>query len=223
MGYRKQLIFPEQIYHVFNRSVASIPIFLDVRDYQRFINVIDFYRFSTPPLRFSFFNRLPINDKKDFAEKLKQQPKLASTYAFCLMPNHFHFLLKELTPNGVRKFLSNLQNSFAKYFNTKMKRHGSLFQEMFKAVRIETDEQFLHVARYIHLNPYSSFLTRNIADLRSYKWSSLPDYLGENIFEFLDKDFLQGFYSTEEKFTSFTFDQADYQRKLKEIEHLLIE
>lgn len=223
MTYRKQPISPKEIYHVFNKSIAGEPIFFSVRDYQRFINVMDFYRFPSS-LRFSFYNRLPLTKRKDFIENLRNHgQKLISLYTFCLMPNHFHFLIKELIEGGIRKFVANLQNSYAKYFNTKSRRQGSLFQEMFKAVRIETDEQFVHVARYIHLNPYSSFVVRNISELKNYKWSSLSDYLGKNNFSFLDKDFLSAFYSSPDEFISFILDQADYQRELQQIKHLILE
>lgn len=224
MTYRRQPLLPEQIYHVFNKSIASEPIFSGLRDYDRFIDLIDFYRFSSPSLRFSYYNRLPLSGRKDFIENLRNNgQKLISLYTFCLMPNHFHFLIKELIEGGIRKFVANLQNSYAKYFNTKTRRQGSLFQEMFKAVRIETDEQFVHVARYIHLNPYSSFVVRNISELKNYKWSSLSDYLGKNNFSFLDKDFLSAFYSSPDEFISFILDQADYQRELQQIKHLILE
>jgi putative transposase len=224
MTYRRQPIVPGQIYHIFNRSIAGEPIFLDVKDYSRFLKTTDFYRFSSPPLRFSFFDRLPIIERDNFLKNLKERgQKLVSIYAFCLMPNHFHFLTKELVDEGIKRFVSNLQNSYAKYFNTKRKRQGSLFQEMFKAVLIETEEQFLHVARYIHLNPYSSFLVRTISQLENYQWSSFGDYLGKTHFEFLDKDFLNGFYSSSESLRSFTLDQKDYQRRLEKIKHLVCE
>lgn len=224
MTYRRQPIVPEQTYHIFNKSIASEPIFLNVRDYSRFLEIIDFYRFSSPSLRFSYFNRLPLVERNNFIENLHNHgQKLVSIYTFCLMSNHFHFLGKELVQNGIRKFISNLQNSYAKYFNTKNKRSGSLFQEMFKAVLIETDEQLVHVSRYIHLNPYSSFLVSTTSQLENYRWSSLPDYLGKIRFDFLDKNFLNGFYRSPKDFRSFTFDQRDYQRKLQQIKHLLLE
>lgn len=109
------------------------------------------------------------------------------------MPNHFHFLIKELEENGTRKFISNIQNSYAKYFNTKNERSGSLFQEMFKAVRIESDEQFVHVARYIHLNPYSAFILDNINSIKVFPWSSFGDYLGTNSHSFVNCSFLSSF------------------------------
>lgn len=224
MGYRKHPIFPEQIYHVFNRGVASQPIFYDNRDYLRFLNVANFYRFVSPGLRFSYYNRLTLEGKSAFLGRLeKKGEKQVAIFVFCLIPNHFHFLIKELVEHGIQRFASNLQNSYAKYLNTKNRRSGALFQEMFKAVRIETDEQLLHTARYIHLNPFTSFLIKKVDNLKDYRWSSLRSYLGEEKFDFLETDFLNGFFSSKEKFKSFTYDQADYQRKLGEIKHLTFE
>ncbi len=224
MTARKHPIFPDQIYHLFNRSVAKLPIFFDTRDYQRFCQVVDFCRYRSQGLRFSHFNRLSIVEKDLFLENLKKNgEKQVAIYAFCLIQNHFHFLLKELKENGIQKFVSNLQNSYAKYFNTKRKRTGALFQEQFKAVRIDSDELFLHVARYIHLNPYLSFTVRNIDELKLYPWSSLNNYMGESNFNFLETDYLNSFFSSKEEFNKFTFDQADFKRRLKEAEHALLD
>jgi putative transposase len=60
-----------------------------------------------------------------------------------------------------------------------IKRKGHLFLGQFKAVRIETDEQLLHLTRYIHLNPYSSFVVKKSRGFNFYKWSSLPEYLNK--------------------------------------------
>lgn len=224
MSQRRHPLLPGQVYHIFNRSVGGQPIFLNTRDYQRFYETIDFYRFVDTDMRFSFYNRLDIEERLVYIKKLHEEgEKQVAIFSYCLMPNHFHFLAKELVSNGVRKFLSNLQNSYAKYFNTKNKRGGALFREMFKAVRIESDEQFMHVARYIHLNPFSSFMVKNFEELTNYPWSSLPGYLGYQQNSFIDYDFLLSYYSNKEKLKTFTFDQGDYQRRLKEIEHLLIE
>lgn len=224
MTYRKHLIFPEQIYHVYNRGIALEPIFKEKKDYLRFIEVVNFYRYSSPGLRFSYYNRLPIDQRTPFIEDLeKNGEKQVIIYAFTLMPNHFHFLLKGTIEYGIQKFFSNLQNSYAKYFNTKTKRTGSLFQEMFKAVRIESDEQFIHTTRYVHLNPSTSYLVKNINELKKYPWSSLKNYIGNDGFNFVETDFLNSFYNSKEKLMSFTFDQIDYQRKLEEIKHLILE
>ncbi|MBI4999448.1 transposase [Candidatus Gottesmanbacteria bacterium] len=224
MTYRKHPIFTEQIYHVYNRGIAKEPIFFDKKDYLRFIEVINFYHFSSPSLRFSYYNRLELESRSHFLNELeKNADRLVNIFSFCLIPNHYHFVLKEVEQKGISKFISNLQNSYAKYFNTKNKRSGSLFQEMFKAVRIESDEQLLHTVRYIHLNPWTSFLVKELNQLKNYPWSSLQSYLEFNSFPFLQTELILSFFKTNEKFSSFTFDQADYQRKLGEIKHLMFD
>ena len=217
-------IIKNQIYHIFNRSVAKQPIFKTPNDYSRFINVSDFYRFSSPGLRYSFYNRLDAKNRLEFIERLRKDgQKAVSIFAFCLIDNHFHFLLRNLEENGIQSFARKIQDSYAKYINLKNKRTGALFQEMFKAVRIDSDEQFLHVARYIHLNPISSFVANTIEDLKNYPWSSLPGYIGKNKFDFVDNEFLNSFYLNEKELRKFTFDQADYLLKLKEKEYLFLE
>lgn len=223
MGYRRIPIVTGEIYHLFNRSIAQQPIFLTKRDYQRFLQTVDFYRFSSPKLRFSFFQQLPKDQRDKFKEAHQQQEKNIIIYAFCLMANHFHFLVKQTKDEGIKEFISNLQNSYAKYFNQKTKRSGGLFQESFKAILIETEEQFVHVARYIHLNPYSSFIVKNLEELENFEWSSLKDYLNEDTRSFIEKNLLLSFYGSVNEFKKFTFNQADYQKKLEEIKHLTLE
>lgn len=224
MGYRLTPLVTGEIYHVFNRSIASQPIFLEKRDYQRFLQTIDFYRFSSPPLRFSFFKQLSKDQRNQFLQKIYQkQEKNVAIYAFCLMPNHFHFLLKQTRDGGIKEFISNLQNSYAKYFNTKTNRSGSLFQGSFKAVLVETKEQFIHLARYIHLNPYSSFKVKDLKALETFRWSSLGDYLDKENHRFVEKELLLSFYPSIFEFQKFTFNHADYQRQLEMIKHLLCE
>lgn len=224
MSYRKEPLVAGQIYHIFNRSVARQPIFSLEKDYRRFLEVVNFYRFSSPGCRFSFYDRLAFLQKKEFLEKLRKNgERQIEILAFCLMPNHFHFLIKQLVEDGIMKFTANLQNSYAKYFNTQRERNGALFQEKFKAAIIEIDEQFLHVFRYIHLNPFSSFIIKDLVRLKDYRWSSLRSYLGEEEPGFLNKEFLWSFFPEKKKLEDFTFDQADYQRRLAEIKHLVLE
>lgn len=217
-------IITNQIYHIFNKGIAGQPIFSSIYDYQRFINLIDYYRFSSTDLRFSFYNRLPIERKQRFLEEMKMiKTTQVLIYAYCLMPNHFHLLVKEIESNGTRKFIANLQNSYAKYFNKKRKRNGSLFQEMFKIVRVENDEQFLHVARYIHLNPLTSYIIKKASDLNKYAWSSYPSYLGKPQNEFIEQSMLLNYYKNKEDLKSFTLDQADYQKKIHDLDYLTLE
>lgn len=222
MPYRAIPLAVEEMYHVFNRSIAKQPIFPSSLDYQRALDVFSFYLYENPPLRFSYYSRLASNLKADFLEKLRNShDPLVEIISFCLMPNHVHFLLKNLKENGISRFMSNFQNSYAKYFNTKTGRTGNLFQSMFKAVRIESDEQLLHVSRYIHLNPVTSYLIKT-EQLKSYPWSSHFYYLSRNE-NFLNKDLILSFFKSVEEYEKFVLDQVDYQREIDKIKHLILE
>ncbi len=222
MPYRKIPIVAGEIYHVFNRSVAKQPIFLNKRDFNRAIECIKFYQHGDLPFRFSHYNRLPKEQKDKITEMIKNNPKIIEILTYCLMPNHIHFLLKGLTENGVIKFMSNFQNSYAKYFNTKTERTGTLFQPMFQAVRIESDEQLIHVNRYIHLNPVTAYLIKNIGELDQYPWSSYPDYF-DNSETFINKELILNYFKNISAYRQFVSDQVDYQRKLDNIKHLALE
>lgn len=222
MPYRKIVFANGEIYHVVNRGVAQEPIFREKRDYDRVLAVIDFYRYFNPPLKFSHYNRLPQKQKENFLKDLRKNNQLVEIIAFCVMPNHMHFLLKQLQDRGVPTFMRNFQNSYARYFNTKYKRIGALFQAMFKAVRIETDEQLLHVSRYIHLNPVTSYLIE-VKDLVDYPWSSFPEYMGKQPKRFTSPDLVLNFFKTKKDYHRFVLDQAEYQRDLAKIKQLLLE
>lgn len=224
MSYRKFPIVSGQIYHIFNRSVGRIPIFLSSRDYQRVLDVSAFYSYFNPPSRFSHFQRLPESQKADLMDNSKKEgERQIELYTFSFMPNHIHFLIKEIREKGISTFMSNLQNSYAKYFNIKNDRSGGLFQQMFKSVLIETDEQFIHVARYIHLNPVTAFILKDVDELGNYPWSSFSAYTGKYDIDFLNKEFLLSFFPSIDNLIKFTKDQMDYQRKLDKIKHLLLE
>lgn len=138
------------------------------------------------------------------------------------MLNHFHFLLQQIQDNGISIFLANLQNSYARYFNTKYDRGGSLFREMFKAVRIESEEQLIHVTRYIHLNHVTAYLIK-LEELEYYPYTSFPVYMGNVPYEFVSTDLILNHFKTPERYKEFVFNQADYQRKLRNIKHLLLD
>lgn len=223
MPYRKTPLVVGEIYHVFNRSIAREPIFLHNKHYQRGLDLLDFYRFNRPPLRFSHYNRLPQSQKNEFLENLRNFDKRVIILAYCLMPNHVHFLFKQLIENGIASFMSNFQESYAKYFNIREERSGALFQSMFKAVRVETDEQLLHVTRYIHLNPLTSYVIKNIEELDNYPWCSFADYMGKQDFGIVDKEEVLGYFPSIKQLREFTADQVKYQRELAKIKHLIME
>lgn len=222
MPYRKIVFANNEIYHVYNRSVGKIPILLDTRTNERLLDVINYYRYGNLTLRYSFFRRLQKKQKEELLESLnKNNPKLVEILTFCLMPNHLHFLLKQLQTNGIAQFMRNTQNSYAKFFNTKYNRVGALFQALFKAVRIETTEQLLHVSRYIHLNPVTSFIIK-LEGLEDYPWTSFPEYTKKRTLPFINTKIIVENFRSAAKYKEFVFDQADYQKELAKIKHLTL-
>jgi len=212
----------DEIYHVFNRGINRQPTFTSRIEYQRAILAIKFYRLSSPPISLSKFLVQPKEKQEEILESMKDLAKLVDIICFCLMPNHFHFLLKQRLDGGISKFMGNFQNSYTRYHNTRNEKDGSIFLTQFKAVRISTDEQLLHVSRYIHLNPHTGYIVKSLNDLENYSWSSFKNYLKEKS-DFIDTDLVLGLFKNSEYYKQFVFDQASYQRELKLIKHLIME
>lgn len=213
----------DQIYHIFNRGIDHRPTFTSRSELTRGMIAIDYYRFVKPPRRLSKFLKLSNEEREKITKNIKSRnEKLIDILAFCLMPNHFHFLVRQLRTNGVSKFLANFQNSYTRYFNVKTRRIGPLFLDQFKAVRIETDEQLLHVSRYIHLNPLTSYVVKQFEDLIKYPWSSFIEYINVSP-SVCEVNTILGFFKHPDDYVSFVKDNADYQRELDKIKHLIHE
>lgn len=224
MPQRKTVFATNQYYHVFNRSINKEPIFTKQKSNNRAIETINYYRFENPPVRLSYLLSFGQDKRQKITSSLsKNAKKLVEIICFTLMPNHFHFLLKQNLDNGISIFLALFQNSYTRYFNTKNRRQGHLFQGQFKAVRIEDDEQLMHVNRYIHLNPYTSYVVSKFEELKKYPYSSLPEYLNKEKYNICEKQIILSHFPTINKYGKFLLDQADYQRQLQRIKHLVLE
>ncbi len=201
-----------EYYHIFNRGVAKMQIYLDAFYYRQFLNTTLYYQILGPKPRFSLFKKQPIilNNKKN----------LVDIVCYCLMPNHFHFLLCQREEGGITEFVSKLSNSYTKYFNIKNKRVGPLLQGEFQAVHVESNEQLIHLSRYIHLNPLIGYVTR---DLRTYRWSSYPEYLRIVKSDISLKEIVLGQFKTQEDYEQFVLDQIGYARELDFIKHQLLD
>ena len=171
-----------RFYHLYNRGVDKRVIFLDNFDRQRFVDALRLARLlGSPPLswlkRQIKLGNMPPEDLKKLEEKYG--PPLLDIISYCLMPNHFHLQVKELREEGVSNFFRKLGTSYVMYFNIKHKRTGRLFESRYRSVSIETDEQLTHLSRYIHTNPVnSSKIEVSLKKLKTYFWTSLPDFLG---------------------------------------------
>jgi|SRR3989344_995405 len=212
----------DEYYHVFNRGVALQPTFYNKKDFERFIICLSYYRFKDPPCKLSRLLQLKADERVEILNELDAtKNKLVDLLAYCLMPNHFHLLLKQISEDGISTFLRLITNSYTKYVNVKSDRVGPLFQGAFKAVRIESDEQLLHVSRYIHLNPLVSYVVKE-ANFKFYPWSSLKDYLTGNS-DLVDVSNVLEYFKNPEDYMQFVLDQAAYGKELEQIKHLKID
>ena len=191
-----------EFYHIYNRGVEKRDIFQENIDYVRFVH--DMYEFNdenfvaSANIRFSCRKPKGATEKEiDLAfiknENKKSRKLLVDILAFCLMPNHFHLILKQRVDGGVTKFMQKIGAGYAIYFNQKNKRVGPLFQGKFKAKHITQQNYFDYLLFYLHFNPldllnegwrgggekdykkYKDFLNE-------YRWSSHLDYSGQNNF-----------------------------------------
>jgi putative transposase len=217
---RKVSLVNNEIYHIFNRSVDGQTIFTSKWEFTRALQTVDYYRFSNPPIRFSQYLKLDSETSTNLYKSISTcNSSRVKILSYCLMPNHYHFLLQQTVDNGISKFISDFSNSYSKYFNIKNKRLGPLFQGTFKNVRIETVEQLIHVSRYIHINPVVSCLQKD-TELLKYTWSSLKEYVNKESPSICDTSIILSQFPTSESFISFTKDRIDYGKHLETIKHL---
>jgi putative transposase len=176
----------DEFYHIYNRGTDKRIIFKDEKDYQRFINLLYLLN-NKDPLEYRLVTK-KLNHYEIF--NFKRGPRLVSIGAYCLMPNHFHLLIKEETENGISAFMLKILTGYSMYFNKKYKRTGSLFEGPFKATHLDSDDYLKYIYSYIHLNPiklidydWKEKGIRNIAEakdfLSKYSHSSYWDSLGE--------------------------------------------
>jgi putative transposase len=138
-------------YHLYNRGVEKRVIFQDEYDYRVFLGYLKRYFSPTEP----------------FARPHKDLTSQVELAAYCLMPNHFHLLVRQLEERGIEVLMRCLATAYVRYFNHRHNRVGALFQDAYKAVRIGSNEQLYQVDKYIHQNP------RNLIEqVNEYPYSS---------------------------------------------------
>jgi len=181
---RKISFAPGEYYHIYNRGVEKRKIFLNRSYYKRFLLLLFLCNSSEPVDVRSHFHKGPsFEDLKEF----ERGNPLVEIGAYCLMPNHFHLLLKEINEGGITAFMKKLGTAYAMYFNKKEERKGTLFQGRFGAQWLNRDRYLKYMFAYIHLNPIKlvcpSWKEGKIDDinkikkfLNSYIWSSYPSY-----------------------------------------------
>jgi putative transposase len=182
-------------YHVYNRGVDKRIVYNNDGDYLRFMSGMKSF-----------------NENK----KVGREPdKFVDIISFCLMPNHFHFILSPVSENGITDFLRRLSTGYTMYFNKKYNRSGVLFESKYKAALIKDEVYLIHLSRYIHLNPLSlinpGWKEAGIHDfdsandfLKKYRWSSYAEYLGiDDSAVMVDKSLISDILGGEKNYENF--------------------
>ena len=189
---RKTNFAEGEYYHIYARGVEKRKIFLNIKDYERFIALL-YIMNQDVPFRMDNFLRENKNNLKNIFQEEKVT-KLVSILSYCLMPNHFHIVLYEHKEGGISKFMSKLLTAYSMYFNTKYERSGPLFTHPFRSEHIENEPQYMYIFSYVHLNPLSIIDKKWKEDgvknkresekfLENYKFSSYMDFLEGNRLE----------------------------------------
>ena len=183
-----------ELHHVMNRGVDGRVIFLDDQDRARFVH--DLYEFnSTSPA--TEFLSIPNHDTSGRTTSRHQEKRIVDIHGWELMKNHYHLLLSERVEGGMTLFLRKL-SGYARYFNERHKRKGTLFQGRTKKILIARQEHFLYILHYLHLNSLDYFpearrwrerdkgtikdISKTLEYLKNYRWGSYLDYCGTQNF-----------------------------------------
>lgn len=207
-------------YHIYNKAIDGKRPFDSMRNSQIFLHMMWFYRAHNVDVSHSKFLNLPPASQSIYTPTINDPHNSKVTIlAYCLMPTHYHILIREKKKGGISAHMSKVQNAFTRFYNLKSRRSGQLFRGRFKSKPITSEEMFKHVARYIHLNPYSSQLVNKLDELKIYPSSSMKElFMSENLRSSLttDVNLLLSFFGDKvNKYLKFVMDQADYQRTLE--------
>lgn len=159
---RRQPIVTGEYYHIYNRGVDKRDIFGNKKDLERFVESI--CEFNKVGVVTSLANARKSNRIAQIAPKALSEP-LVAIVAYCLNPNHFHFVLKQLVDGGIAKWMQKLQAGYTSYFNIKNSRTGSLFQGTFKSHLVKSEEYFNKIIGYTNKNYQIHYISKNRMNL----------------------------------------------------------
>ncbi len=213
---RKNYFKENTIWHLCNKSIANFGIFKNPNNAQRFIEVLDYYNNINYKIRYSYARRKKLYKYQNLL--IPKKESIIKVLSYCIMPDHYHLVIKILSDNILSKYINDIENSYTHFFNRKFNRKGPLWQSSFLSVLIKTNEQLLHVTRYVNINPTSSQLVDRPED---WQFSSYKDIITNPIFlkEYLKEISISNSLSYKE----FAGNNIDYQKKLKLIKKLLLE
>ncbi len=225
MGNRKiQFITNNEFYHICNRGVDQRNVFLDQYDVDRFYQSMNEFN-NINPIGSIYAQSFKINQLRGSTPKLVNDSKLVNILAFCLNPNHYHFILEQVVDGGISEFMRRL-GGYTSYFNKKYNRSGVLFQGRFKSVHIDSNEQLLNTSVYVNLNNEVHQLRGATPKLVKSR-SSWMEYTENTENNFCKKDIILNQFKNKEDYRKFAKKSLESilerRKRLKEVESFLLE
>ena len=217
---RKTKFANNEYYHIYNRGVDKREIFCEEKDYLRFLKSIREFNDNTGYFQRDYEKRTKLTGQKSDFRYLKSDfEQLVEIICYCLNPNHYHFILKQLAENGITLFMRKLGTGYTNYFNKKYNRSGSLFQGKFKSVHIDSNEYLLWLSGYVNGN----IEIHGIDKAKKHKWCSYSDYLGKRKGTLCKKEIVLSQFKNLEEYENFVEMTIRKSKERKDLEKYFIE
>lgn len=204
----------DNFYHVYNRGVDKRKIFLDTVDFKRFIQCIKEFNRIEPIGSLFRVNRLSVKNNVGCNVRCRtpHKERLVEIVAYNLIPNHYHFILKQISEGGISEFMKRINGGYTNYFNLKYKRSGALLQGKFKAVLIDSDDYLLWLSAYVNGNSQ----IHNLANAKEWRWSSYQEYLGNNKEKICNSSYILNEFKSVREYSGFVNSVIKESKKIKE-------
>lgn len=178
----KRQIAEGEYYHIYNRGAFKQTVFRDRADYARFLFSV---MYAQSPILFVNQHRIVrrFSPTEGFVFSVDETNdimlnRFVELTAFCLMPNHYHLIVKETAEGGISRYLQRIGDGYTKYFHTRYRGSGRVFEGTFKAKHVPDNNYLLYLSAYIHRNPRE--LKAWKGKEFEYPWSSLQDFTEAN-------------------------------------------
>ena len=208
MSVRKIPFVTNEMYHIYNRGIDKRTIFENNSDYNRFLESI--LELNTENPLGGLFHK-HVLERKGVINSIVENKQI-DLIAYCLNQNHFHLIVKQISDNGISKFMHRLGTGYTQYFNNKNNRTGSLFQGKFKSKHIDTNEYLLYLSAYVNLNDKIHKVSNNKEDTI---FSSLEEYT-KNINGLCNKNIILNQFKNKEEYVKFLDDSLSELIRQKE-------
>jgi REP element-mobilizing transposase RayT len=204
-----------EYYHVFNRGVEKRKIFLTNKDYGRFLLCLKEFNCPDPVYSLYRMAQLPVEIKS------LRKKKIVEIITYCLNPNHFHLILKQIAPNGISEFMKRLGIGYTGFFNYKNRRSGVLFQGSYKSVRIKSNAHLFYLSAYVGDNHFIHGYSKKSGEI--WKYSGLAEYLGKSKTALCSKKLITEHFKNAREYQKYVKENSLYMKDKKEFEKYLIE